>query len=214
MATILSEVRANNLLAVTLHGVREVLEQELEVSPILIATDETIKGDYMREGHTTYPYAHLELTEVMAVRDQTSNRTMQRQGFHSGLDGATKATTRRGYLFPVTIGMTLKYATGDPMQQLDVAQALCIMACTQAMAFRIRLDKDFSYIVRIEVPEQTAIALASTTDTSLPGGAEVEAPLVIHSFIGFFRNVAAVNSGRPTFDIQIETGPQIFDEDE
>src|SRR5476651_1508915 len=95
-----AEIKQNGLMLMVLHGVRTVLENELDIHPILIATDDAIKGEYKRRGHTEYPYAHIEINEVMGVRDQSSNRTMQRLGMTVGTDGATRATTRKAYLFP------------------------------------------------------------------------------------------------------------------
>jgi hypothetical protein len=204
MASVYTEVKSNSLLMMTLHGVRTVLETELGISPLVIATDEMVKSEYARRGHTEYPYAHLELNELMGVKDQGSNRTLQRQGFLTGLHGATKATTRKGFMFPITVGMTLKYTHGDPYEYITMAETLVILSLIGGLAFEIRLNEDFKFLVRVEVPEQTAIALASINTPESPGAVEIEAALIIHTQAGFFRDVAAVNSGRPTIRMEIE----------
>lgn len=203
MPSIYEEVHSNSLLTLSLHGVRSVLEAELGVSPIIIATDETVKSEYMRREHTTFPYAHLQINEIMGVRDQSSNRIMQRQGFYAGLNGATSATTRKGYMFPVTVGMSLKYEHGDPYAYIPLAETLSILSVVGGLTFAVTLNGDFAFHVRIEIAEQTAISLASTTSAETPGGTEIEASLIIHTFAGFFRDVAAVNSDRPTVSMEI-----------
>ena len=201
--TLLTEVKSNSLVAMSLHGVRSVLEHELGVTPISIATDETIKAEYLRTGHTEYPYAHLELTEMMGVRDQTANKVVQRLGLHTGLNGVTLATTRKGYIFPVNIGLTLKYTSGDPQDYIAVAESFVILSLIGGLSFEIKLNEDFKFQVRVEVPEQTSIAMAATGEPSQPGAVELEIALIVHAFAGFFRDVAAVKAGNPTINIEI-----------
>ncbi len=205
MSSVLTEVKSNSLLTMSLHGVRTILETELGVKPIIIATDETVKSEYARRDHMEFPYAHLELTEIMGVRDQNANKTVQRQGVHAGKHGATRATTRKGYMFPITVGMTLKYTDGDPYSYIPLAETMVILSMIGGLTFAIKLNEDFEFHVRIEIPEQVAIQLASTTSAETPGGTEIEIALIIHTYAGFFRDVASVNSDRPTIQMEVIT---------
>lgn len=203
MPNLFQEIKNNGLMTLALHGVRTVLENELGITPILIATEDTIKAEYKRRGHAEYPYAHIELNEVMGVRDQTSNRTMQRLGARVGLNGATHATTRRAYLFPITIGVALKYCSSDPLDYITMAETLAVLSMLGGISFTMRLNEDFDFQVRIEFPDSESIPIASREDAQTPGGVEIECALIVHTVVGFFRDIAAVNSDRPIVDYQI-----------
>ncbi len=203
MTTLLTEVKSNSLLTITLHGVRTILEHELGIESIIIATDDAVKSELLRRDEDHYPYAHLEINELIGVKDKSASQTIKRLGLIVGLNGATKATTRKGYMFHAQVGMNLKYVAGDPQVWLPFCETMVILSLIGGLNFEIALNEDYKYHVKIEVPEQTAISLAAMNDAATPGGTEIEVPLIIHTQIGFFRDVAAVNSDSPIINVAL-----------
>lgn len=202
-----NDLSKNSLLLISLHGVRTVLEKQLGLKDIQISTDETVKRELERKAQNReeirFPYAYISLSEMIGVKDQNSNRNIQRLGIQS-LSGAMKATSRKGFLFPINVGMELKYLTDKPEQAILMAETFVILSQIGGLSFRLTVSEDISFDVRIEVPENMSIPLADTSNTQSPSAIELSVQLVIHTYSGFFRNVAAVNSGNPIIDMQIE----------
>lgn len=207
-----NDLAKNSLLLISLHGVRTVLEKQLGLKDIQISTDETVKREIERKASNhediKFPYAYISLSEIIGVKDQNSNRNIQRLGIPSR-SGAMKATTRKGYLFPINVGMELKYIDDKPERAMVMAETFVILSMIGGLSFRLTVSEDISFDVRIEVPENLSIPLADTSSTQSPSGIELSAQLVIHTYSGFFRNVAAVNSGNPILDMQIEMNDDI-----
>ena len=206
--SIFADMAKNSILLISLHGVRTVLEKQLELKDIQITTDETVKREIERKSGAQgegvrFPYAYLSMSELIGVKDQTNNRVMQKIGM-PGRGGAQRATTRKGYLFPINVGIELKYIDDKPERAILMAETLVILSQIGGLSFEIKISEDIVFDVRIEVPENMSIPLADTGNTQSPSAIEVSAQLIIHTYSGFFRNVAAVNSGNPIIDMQIE----------
>lgn len=206
-SSLFSDLAKNSILLISLHGVRTVLEKQLELKDIQISTDETVKREIERKvgqnQKVDFPYAYLSMSELIGVKDQGNNRTMQRLGIASR-GGAQRATSRKGYLFPINVGLELKYIDDKPERAILMAETLVILSQIGGLSFDIKVSDDIEFDVRIEIPENLAIPLADTGNTQSPSAIELSAQLVIHTYSGFFRNVAAVNSGNPIIDMQIQ----------
>jgi hypothetical protein len=205
--SLFEELAKKSILLLSLHGVRNVLEKQLEVKNMLIATDETIKREIDRlagqQQKPQFPYAYLSMSELIGVKDQNNNRVMQRLGLHAGTDGATKATARKAFMFPVNIGIEFKYIDDKPERAMIMAESLVLLSQIGGLSFEIKLTDKIRFDVRIEVPENTSIPLADTSNTQSPSGVELSAQLIIHTYSGFFRDVAAVNQGNPLLNMEI-----------
>lgn len=201
--SLVKEVGQNSILLTSLHAVRTVLEKELEIKNLLITTNEAIKSDLLVRGKTEYPYAYLSLSELTAMRDQGNSRVVQRTGMRVGSFGATRATSRKAYIFPITVGIELKYIDNDPYRLLIMAESMLLLGQISGIAFEVKFSENFKIQVRIEVPTNTTIPLADTSNVQEPSGSEVSLPLIIHTYAGFFREVSAVNSSNPMVDMQI-----------
>jgi hypothetical protein len=173
------------------------LERELDLKNLLIATDDTIMGELKRKNLTGYPYAYLNFTEIIGVKDQVSTRYIQRLGIRTANSEATKATSSKGFIFPVNLSMELKYVDEDPMRILLMAEALTILSMIGGLSFSIN-SGSLDLVVRVEIPENTSIPIASAEAANAPGGTEVSVNMIIHTYAGFFKDVSAVQASTPT----------------
>ena len=194
---ILGELQSNSILATSLHGVRTLLERELGLKNLLLATDDTIMGEFTRKAEQLYPHSYLVINELIGVTDQIHTRYVQRQGVTSGLGGATKATTQKAYMFPINVGVELKYQDNDMHRVMAIAEALVIFSMIGGLSFTLTVS-GIEYIVRIEIPLSTSIPIGSAESANDPSATEVSVSMVIHTHAGFFRDVSAVQSGSAT----------------
>lgn len=212
--TLFKELAKNSVLLLSLHGVRTVLERELGIKNLQISMDETIKAEIERKTQqhekVQYPYAYMSMSELIGVRDQSNNKHAQRCGIRMGAAGATLATSRKAFLFPINIGLDLKYIDDDPMRAIVMAESMVILSMIGGLTFNLKLSESINFDVRVEIPETVPIPLGSTNNPESPGGIEVTLSLVIHTFSGFFKEVAAVNSSSPTISMEIMTEDDVL----
>lgn len=206
--TLFKELAKNSVLLLSLHGVRTVLERELGIKDLQIAMDETIKAEIERKTKqhekTSYPYAYMSMSELIGIRDQGNNKHTQRFGIRMGAAGATRATSRKAFLFPINVGLDLKYIDDDPSRAIVMAESMVILSQLGGLSFSLTLGEAIEFDVRIEIPESVPIPLSSVNSPESPGGIEVSLSLIIHTYSGFFKEVAAVNSDRATINMEIE----------
>lgn len=214
---IFRELAKNSLMLISLHGVRTVLERELGIKDLQITMDETAKAEIERaakQKSVAYPYAYMSMSELTGVRDQSNNKYAQRYGtrMQAGGDGqSTRATSRKAFMFPINVGLDLKYIHDDPTQAMLMAEAFVILSMIGGVTFNIDLGGGVNFDVRIEIPESVTIPIASINAPEAPGGFEVSMSLIIHTFSGFFKEVAAVNNDHATLNVEImlEDGEKI-----
>ncbi len=212
-STILDELGNSSLLIASLHGVRSIFERELGISGIQIETDDMIKVRIAQRAAQAelpvYPYAYLNITEMQAVKELQANKTVRRHGVLMGTVGATRNTSLKGYVFPARLQIDLKYVHSDPLQVIRVAEGMMILGQVGQMFFELQVggENGMKLEPRLEIPESVAIPLADTTLPSTPGGLEVTLSFILHTYSGFFRDVAAVNNDRPTIDTTIVSTP-------
>lgn len=214
--TLFKELAKNSVMLLSMHGVRTVLERELGIKELKLSMDETVRAEIERD-HTAhekakYPYAYMAVSELMGVRDQGNNKYSQRMGVRmmgqAGADGATRATSRKAHLFPINLSLDLKYVHDDPLKILLMGEAFTILSVCGGLSFNLQLNEGYNFDVRIEIPESTTIPIASTTDTSNPGGFELSMSLIVHTYSGFFHDASAVNSGSANINFEIDVGGQ------
>ena len=192
------ELAKNSILQTALHGVRTVLERETGLKNILISTDDKVKLEMKNQGNTAYPYAWLAPSDAQIVKDQVSNRATQAYGMRMGGYGATRNTSRVGFLFPVRLGFELKYTDDDAMRMMRMVETFLLLSAVNRLTFDIRFANSMTLNTRIEIPDSTTIPIADTGDTTKPGGSEVSVALIIHTYAGFVRDVSSVYAADPT----------------
>jgi len=202
-ATILDELNESSLFLASLYGVRTLFERELGIKNMLIATDEMIKARIAQRVKQNqlpeYPYAYLILNEVQSVKEMQPNKVVRRLGYRMGTEGATRATSTKGYIFPEKAGVELKYTDADPYKVIRVAEAMMILGQVDGLNFDLRVGDDdaMRLSIRLEIPESVAIPMADTNLPSAPAALEVSLSFVMYGYAGFFREVSAVSSNSP-----------------
>lgn len=190
------EMVKSGLLRTGLHGVRKVLKAELGVD-FPLTLDDKVKAQLKNDGNMSYPYGWLVPSDAQAVKDQVSGRAVQRTGMRVGTYGATRNTSRVGFIFPVRIGVELHYFDDNADRALHITEALLLISAFTNLNFDVKYGKDFILNTRIEVPDSATIPIADTGDTTKPGAVELTMPLIIHTYAGFFHDVASVYNADP-----------------
>jgi len=210
--SVLEDLEKSSLLLISLMGVRTLLERELRLKDMLLTSEDAALAELKRRQmdpltlSIAYPYGYLSLSELTAVKDHIPNKNVRRHGLRMGTDGATKATARKGYLFPILVQLSLHYLDNDPVRTFRMAEALIILGQIGPLVFSMHLGDGIELEVEVEIPDSASIPIAESENTHAPNAQEIEVPLVIHTWAGFCRDVSSVNSDRPT-EIKIELAP-------
>ncbi len=205
--SVIKELAKENLLHIALQGTRAVLERELGVRQVLFSISASLRQDLMRrarekENGLTFPYSYMTLTGLAGVKERQNNYAVQKHGLRFNTPGQ-RATTAKGYLFPITLGLDFHYIDSDPERVLTIAQALVLMSVTNGLSFQINVGELYTFVVDIEIPLDTTINVEDGNNAELPGATDINVQLIMHTTIGFFRDVAAVNSDHPTMEIKL-----------
>jgi len=204
--SIIAELANENLLYIALQGCRAVIEKELGIKQIVFSMTTNTRQEFFRRaretGELTFPYAFLNMASLAAVKELQNNYAVQKHGVRFNMPGV-RATTTKGYLFPITLGLDFHYYDSEPSRILNIAQSLVLLSVTDGLSFKIDVGDIFSFVVRLEIPLETTIMLEDGQAPDAPGASDVNVQFIMHTTVGFFRDVSAVNSGRPTMDISI-----------
>lgn len=204
--SIIKDIARENLLLIALQGCRAVLERELDIKSVIFSMSTNVRQEITRRaresGDLKFPYCYFNMTGLAGVRERQSNYAIQKHGLKFKTPGQ-RATTAKGYLFPITLGLDLHYIDRDPMALLGMAQALVLLSLTNGLTFQIDVGDMYTFVVEMEIPLDTTINVEDGNVPDLPGASDINVQLVMHTTIGFFKDVAAVNSGSPTMQIKV-----------
>jgi hypothetical protein len=192
-----NEISKNSLLLTTLNGVKYVLQRETGIKNVRLSTADKIKAQMKESGDDKFPYAWLEPSDGQTVRDQMNLRAIQRTGIRVGTYGATRNTSRAGFIFPIRLGMAFKYVDNDPIRMYRMLETFLVLSGINMLNFDTRFANQLVLNTRIEIPDNATIPIADTGDTTKPGGSEMELPLVIHTHCGFFYDMSSVFASDP-----------------
>lgn len=211
---ILKELAKENLLFIALQGCRSVLERELEIPSVIFSMATNVRQELDRKAKAEgkeleFPYSYITLTSLAALKDRQSNYAVQKHGIRFNTPGE-RATTAKGYMFPITLGLDFHYIDNDPIRTVMMAQALVLLAVNKSLSFSIDVGDLCSFIVDLEIPLETTINAAESNEPTLPGATDLNVQFVMNTTIGFFRDVAAVNSGSPTMSIRLAESDESF----
>lgn len=208
--SILDDLEKSSLLFISLMGVRTLLERELLLKDMILASEDSAIKELQRRlttdlsGTVAYPYGYMSLSELTAVKDHAPNKNIKRHGLRMGTDSATRNTVRKGYIFPVVVQISLHYLDNNPVRVLRMAEALIILAQIGPLVFSLTAGEGVELDVMVEIPEGATIPIAETENTHSPDAQEIEVPLVIHTYAGFFRDVSSVNSDTPEISVNLK----------
>jgi hypothetical protein len=203
--SLIKELAKENLLFIALQGCRAVLEKELDIPSVVFSMSSNVRQEIVRRSRETelkFPYSYLTLTSLAAVKELQNNYAVQKHGLRFNHAGQ-RATTTKGYLFPITLGLDFHYIDSDPIKILAMSQALVLLSVNKGLSFQIDVGDIFSFVVDLEIPLETTINISESNEPSLPGASDVNVQIVMHTTIGFFRDVSAVNGPSATLGIKV-----------
>jgi len=204
--SVLSDLANENLLYVALQGCRAVLEKELGLKKVIFSMSDNTRQEIMRRAsdtkELTFPYSFLLLSSLAGVRDQQNNFAVRKHG-NRYTQAGQRATTTKGYTFPITLGLDFHYIDSDQRRLLTMAQSLVVLSLTSGLDFQIDVGKIMSFAVKMEIPAETTINISDGNSGEMPGASDVSVQIVMHTTIGFFRDVSAVNGDKPIMNISV-----------
>jgi hypothetical protein len=209
--SLIKELSKENLLYIAIQGCRAVLEKELEIPNVVFSMASNVRQEIARRGREDelkFPYSYITLTSLAALKERQNNYAVQRHGLRFDMPGQ-RATTTKGYVFPITLGLDFHHIDNDPKRVLSMSQTLIMLSLTDGLSFQIDVGDIFSFIVRLEIPLETTINVSESNEPTLPGATDLNVQFVMHTRIGFFKDVSAVKSNSPTINILVE-GTQPF----
>ena len=193
--SLIAEIKKYNFLYYALEGTRDLIAREFEIPNLTIATSETHRLDLVRkagQNGVQNPLSHLVFSSIAGDRDTQNNYAMRRNGI-AMVDQHSRSLTGKAYIYRMTIGLDLHYIHGDPTMILALSQALAIMSVTSGFRFNIDVGDTLTLGVHCEVPADYPIGVSENSNPSMPGATEITASLVLHTHVGFLRDVASVN---------------------
>lgn len=206
--SILREIAGENLLEMALSGVREVINREFGLSDCTFTMSENYKQDIVRKAETkskalAFPWSYFLIQSLAGARDTGNNFAIRKHGVRFNKFGE-KATSRKGYLFPVKLGLEFHYIDTDPKRILSMAQTLVVFSCTSGLKFQIDIGDIYSFTVSLEIPPDSTISTAEEQSAQLPEATDLVTQIVMTSTIGFFRDVSAVNGTPAVMRISLQ----------
>lgn len=207
-----AELAKSGILTANLHGVRTVLQREFGLKHFPISMDDKVKAQMENDKNDTYPYGWMVPSDLQGVRDQINTRAVQRFGARVGTYGATRNTSRVGYIFPVRLGIEIHIVTDDANKALRFSELFAILSGMQSiLSFDVRFGQQFFINTRLEIPDTITIPFADTGDTTKPGGIELTMQMVVHTYAGFFHDKASVYAMDPIIGMATEEDGEVTD---
>jgi hypothetical protein len=216
--SILEELDKSNLFFISLQGVRTLLEREFLLKDLVLQTGDSAREELKRrlanpdltDRNLAYPYSYMSLSDMTGLKDRAPNKNIRRHGWRMLSQNATRATSRKAYIFPAAVQIGLHYIDNDPIRLLRMSQAFIILGQLGNLVFQLKMGHDFELDVTVGLPDTATIPIAETENVGLPDASEIEVPLIIDTYCGFFRDVAAVNSDTPEFKVEVALSPDYF----
>lgn len=211
--SLIRELAKENLLYLALTGVRGVLERELELKDISFTMSENYKQELVRRAQTQgvelkFPWAYFAITSLAGVRDTGNMFAIRKHGVRFTNIGE-KALSKKGYVFPIKLGLDFHYIDTDPKRLLTMSQTLVLLSATGGLKFQIDVGEMYSFTVGLEIPLDTTITLQEEQSATLPEATDLNAQIIMSTEIGFFRDVSAVNGQSTTLRVSLESNGNI-----
>lgn len=206
--TMMDNLKKENLLNVSLRALQVVLQRELGLKNIQYTFNEEFKQELDRrskksledsESAVKYPYGYMVIQELAPDKDRQPFKTVRKHGLRMGTEDATFSTAKKAYMFPAHIGIELHYFESNPYDALITAQAMLLLTGASGFSFDISVGSgEFKYNNKIGFVDNVTIPMAEVNNAQNPMAIELTLQIVLDTYVGFFKDVAAVNSGNAT----------------
>jgi len=155
------------------------------------------------------PRAYALLTGMEIVRDLQSVKAIQMGGIRAGTWDATHSTVARAYSFPVTVTLELHYLDTSVERTTQFVEKFLIASVLELFNYTMRWGA-LQWLCRVELPDkQISLPRAEIDDAAEPGIFDTNITLILHTRIGFYRDVSKVNSTTPIFNLQTGFPPAV-----
>ena len=210
--SLIKELANESLLFIALQGCRAVIERELGIKSVEVTMSADFRQELIRRKRETqdltFPYSYLQLASLAGERDRQSNYAVRLHGLRMPVPG-DRATTTKGYLFPIALALDFHYVDSNEKQLLAMTQALVILSSIGGLNFDIKVGDMLEIAVTLEIPPDATINVADPNAPDLPGASDLNVQIIVHTRIGFFRSVSAVNGQPPNMNITV-SGAETF----
>lgn len=211
--SLIRELAKENLLYLALTGVRGVLQRELELKDITFTMSETYKQELVRKAQAkgeqlSFPWCYFAIQSLAGKRDTGNNYAVRRHGVRFANIGE-KALSKKGYVFPIQLGLEFHYIDTDPKRLLTMSQTLVLLSATGGLKFQIDVGEMYSFTVGLEIPPDTTIGLQEEQSGTLPEATDITTQIIMSTTIGFFRDVSAVNGQSTTLRVSLESNGNV-----
>lgn len=200
-----AEVAKSGILRTNLYGVATMLKREFALKDVPLSLDDKVKAQMENQNNVTYPYGYLVPSDMQLSRELYNLTAVRRFGARAGEYGATRNTSRVGFVFPVKVGVEFHVLSDDAMKAIHYAECFAILAAMQnILTFDVRYGQRFSLNTRLEIPDSVTIPFADTGDTTKPGAVELVMQLIVHTYAGFFYDKASIYADGPVIGTAVE----------
>lgn len=209
---LLQELTKENLLLITLNGLRAVLKRELQIPEAQFVLTETFRQEMIRKQMERgqpleFPYSYLLLNSLAGSRDTCNNYAVRRHGMANTSIGE-KATTKKAYLFPIKMGLEFHYIDSNQNRVLNMAMALALFSATSGLKFDINVGDLFTFSVSLEIPLDYTINIQEEQSQTLPEAVDLTTSIIVSTSVGYFKDVAAVHGKGLTMSVTLPSGDE------
>ncbi len=201
---LIDEITSSALFA-SLYGTKRTFERSLGLNNIIFVFHNNTKYRLSKDPNPSYPYYYFKVGSIGLARDEKFLKAIQRDGISSRgnnrfVQRTTDATVHKYFMFPARISCEFHYFHNDLVGMTKFLEAFLILSATESLNFVVTMSDEIKWICRIEMTDDTL----STPDADLenpadPASNEIVVNFILHTHIGFMRDVAKVNNlGRPT----------------
>ena len=198
---------------VSLFGAKRVFEKNLRLKDCFYLFNNNKKSPLLRKKEPTYPYAYFQMNSLKLVKDTFHAKAIRRSGFSDretnfqSVNRATNATINKFFMWPAEVSCDFHYFNSDIKQIIKFIEVFIILGGTDCFNFQVRLNENAQWITRIEITDDTIqVPEYDLEDPVNPAATEIVIPFIIHTHIGFVRDVAKVNAEQPSITFKMNTG--------
>lgn len=216
MALLYDEINTSALFC-SLYGAKRTFEKQLKLTDVYYILHNNHKAALTlnTKRDPSKPYGFFSMGSLAISKEYGNNKSIRRSGYtHSQnnfafVNSATNATIHNFFMFPAEISCEFHYYNNDIKELTRFLEVFAILAVTDCFNFMVKINEEAEWVVRVEITDNMiSIPEIDLESAENPATSEIVVPFVIHTKIGFVRDVAKVNSDRPLLTFALNTADQ------
>jgi hypothetical protein len=212
MSLIIDEI-TSSALSCSLFGAKRVLERQLRLKDVFYIFNNNKKSPLQRKKETKYPYAYFAFSSMRINKDSFNNKAIRRNGItdrgtnFASVNRVTNATINKYFLFPAEVCCEMHYFDDNISNIIKFTEAFLILGVTDCFNFSVRMNESAQWVSRIEIPDDSVTVPEYDLESAEnPGASEIVMPFIIHTHLGFCRDVAKVRENSPSLTFSVGHG--------